>query len=144
MSQLARYWIFFVIVAVGLVLSWGQVGVKTQRTLASLPPMNLLSTESPCRPSEAPCAATSMDRAVVLGPARQGLAVRQTGIDRGAIERAEAALLNGALFTVWNDNELIPDGPTTRLMQDLAKVDVSAVCPRVYSACRSSFTSKVG
>lgn len=94
MSNLARYWIFFVIVAVGLVLSWGQVGVKTQKTLQSLPPMSLLSTESPCRPAQAPCAATSTDRAVVLGPARQGLAVRQTGIDMGSIERAEAAFLD--------------------------------------------------
>lgn len=96
MSSLARYWIFFVIVAVGLVLSWGQVGVKTRQTLESLPPMSLLSTESPCQPAQAPCAATSADRAVVLGPARNGLAVRQTGIDRGAIERAEAALLDDA------------------------------------------------
>ena len=95
MSNLARYWVFFVIVAIGLVLSWGQVGVKTQRTFEDAP-MSLLFTETPCRPAQAPCAATSEDRAVVLGPAHQGFAVRQTGIDRGAIERAEAAFLDAA------------------------------------------------
>ena len=66
-----RIWIFFVIVAVGLVLSWGQVGKKTQQKLAS-DTSELLGTEHDCRPLTAPCAATGVAIGVVLGPGGSG------------------------------------------------------------------------
>jgi len=92
MSRLGRYWIFFVIVAVGLALSWGQVGRKTQRLLES-EPVVFLVTERPCRPSVEPCAAVAGDRAVVLGPAQVGLRVKQTGISTADIVDVEAVFL---------------------------------------------------
>ncbi len=63
-----RIWILFVIVAVGLVLSWGQVGRKAGQRLQA-EPGPLLRTESPCRPWQAPCAAIGAEVALVLGPA---------------------------------------------------------------------------
>jgi hypothetical protein len=62
-----RVWIFFVIVAVGLVLSWGQVGRKAEQRLGA-DPSRLLQTESPCQPQHAPCAASGAAFALVLGP----------------------------------------------------------------------------
>lgn len=67
MGSWNRIWIFFVIVAVGLVLSWGQVGKKTQLKLAS-DTSELLETDRECRPLTAPCAATGVSMGVVLGP----------------------------------------------------------------------------
>ena len=92
MRAQARYWILFVIVAVGLALSWGQVGRKTQRAMESEPVVYLV-TEQPCRPVVSPCAATGTDRALVLGPDRGGMRIRQTGIHFGDIVRVEVTLL---------------------------------------------------
>lgn len=92
MSRFGGYWIFFVIVAVGLALSWGQVGRKTQRVFEQ-DPVVFLSTESPCRPRSDPCAAVAGDRAIVLGPAGSGLGVRQAGLARADIVRVEAVFL---------------------------------------------------
>jgi hypothetical protein len=92
MSRLGRYWIFFVIVAVGLTLSWGQIGRKTQRVFEEEPAVVLL-TEPGCRVWVAPCAAIAADRAVVVGPAPPGLRVRQTGLTPAGIVRVEAIFL---------------------------------------------------
>lgn len=88
----ARYWIFFVIVAVGLVLSWGQVGRKTRQVMAEQDVV-YLHTETPCRPRERPCAAVATDRALVLGPDGAGLRLRQTGFDQGQLHGIEYAFL---------------------------------------------------
>ena len=92
MSRLGRYWIFFVIVAVGLALSWGQVGRKAQRALDSSPVV-YLHTETPCRPQLAPCAAVAGDRALVLGPAQNGLRVKQAGMRLADVKTAAATFL---------------------------------------------------
>jgi hypothetical protein len=89
----AKYWIFFVIVAVGLALSWGQIGRKAERALTSAPVV-FLTTEQPCRPREAPCAALASDRALVLGPVAPGLGIRQTGLAVPAVSRVEAIALS--------------------------------------------------
>jgi hypothetical protein len=95
MSRLGRYWIFFVIVAVGLALSWGQVGRKTKRALET-DPVVFLTTERPCKPYLAPCAAVADDRAVVLGPSPGGLRVKQTGVPIADIVEVEAGFLGAA------------------------------------------------
>lgn len=64
MGNWNRLWIFFVIVAVGLVLSWGQIGQKAGQLSID----RLLDTETPCRPQVVPCAAYGADVALVLGP----------------------------------------------------------------------------
>ncbi len=92
MSRLGRYWIFFVIVAVGLALSWGQVGRKVQRVFDSSPVV-YLRTETPCRPQLTPCAAVAGDRALVLGPAQSGLRVKQAGLRHAEIKTAAATFL---------------------------------------------------
>ncbi len=92
MSRLGRYWIFFVIVAVGLALSWGQVGRKTQRTLSETPVVYLV-TEPDCRARQSPCAAVAADRALVLGPDGNGLRIRQTGLAVASLVRAEVVFL---------------------------------------------------
>ena len=92
MSRLGKYWIFFVIVAVGLALSWGQVGRKAERVLQE-DPVVYLAAEPGCAPARAPCAAIANDRALVLGPDTAGLLLRQTGFDADEIIRVEAQLL---------------------------------------------------
>lgn len=74
MRRIDWIWVFFVIIAVGLVLSWGRTG---QRLVQDRPPAadrvdteQLLATESPCRPLFSPCAAIGDDLAIVLGPVR--------------------------------------------------------------------------
>lgn len=85
MQGLARYWIFFVIVAVGLVLSWGQVGRKTVQVLAE-EEVRYLVAERPCRPRAAPCAASGSDVALVLGPDRSGFRLRSLGLPATAVD----------------------------------------------------------
>jgi hypothetical protein len=92
MSRLGRYWIFFVIVAVGLALSWGQVGRKAQRVLEE-EPVIYLATEPDCMAANEPCAAFAGDRALILGPDDRGLRIRQTGLMAGSIVGAEVAFL---------------------------------------------------
>lgn len=91
-TRIGRYWIFFVIVAVGLALSWGQVGNKTQRVLLEEPIM-YLRAEADCRPRVEPCAALGSDRALVLGPADTGLIARKTGMDGNDVNGAEVIML---------------------------------------------------
>lgn len=64
MANWHRLWIFFVIVALGLVLSWSLIGHKTGRMEVGA----ILATETPCRPYQAPCAAFGSEMALVLGP----------------------------------------------------------------------------
>lgn len=92
MSRQASLWLFFVIVAVGLALSWGQIGRKTERAFDA-EPVVLLVTETPCRPRSAPCAAVAGDRALVVGPDGAGLAFRQAGFDAARIVRVEVSAL---------------------------------------------------
>ena len=71
MRRMDWIWIFFVIVAVGLVLSWGRTGQRLQKdpdVAAVLSVDRILEAESPCRPFKAPCAALGQDLALVLGP----------------------------------------------------------------------------
>jgi hypothetical protein len=93
MTRLGKYWIFFVIVAVGLTLSWTQIGRKTQRLFEN-EPIIFLTTELSCHVTEAPCAALAADRAVVVGPAPTGLLVRQTGLSPEKIARMEAVFFS--------------------------------------------------
>lgn len=109
MSRVGRYWLFFVIVAVGLALSWGQVGRKTHRVLLD-DPVVYLQTEEDCRPRTAPCAAMGGDRAVVLGPAADGLLARTTGLDAAAIIEVEVVML-GADGTALEARALVADAP---------------------------------
>ena len=109
MSRLGRYWLIFVIVAVGLALSWGQVGRKTQRVLRD-DPVIYLQTEKDCRPSSTPCAAVGQDRAVVLGPGEGGLLARTTGFDTGLIVDVEVIML-GLDGTALERRTLAPDAP---------------------------------
>ena len=118
MSRTGRYWLFFVIVAVGLALSWGQIGRKTQRVLQD-DPVVYLQTEGDCRPRVAPCAAVGSDRAVVLGPGDAGLLARTTGLDERALIEVEVIVLgaDGAVLgrrapvanaPVWQVGDLPP------------------------------------
>ena len=62
-------WIFFVIIAVGLVLSWGRTGQRLQTETAEVLDVDrMLDPESPCNPRHTPCAAFGRDLALVLGP----------------------------------------------------------------------------
>ena len=108
MSRQGRYWIFFVIVAVGLSLSWGQVGRKTRQVLEDEPVM-LLVTETPCTPIASPCAAVGRDRALLLGPDEQGLRIRQTGIPVLEIIRVESVFV-GTDGQASEPGKLLPDG----------------------------------
>ena len=92
MSRLGKYWIFFVIVAVGLALSWGQIGRKAEQVLQQ-DPVVYLAVEPGCAPVESPCAAVASDRALVLGPGIGGLLLRQTGFDADEIIRVEVQVL---------------------------------------------------
>ena len=109
MSRLGRYWIFFVIVAVGLALRWGQIGRKTPQVLRD-DPVIYLQTEKDCRPNAAPCAALGSDRAVVLGPAKSGLLARTTGLDEAAIIQVEVVML-GADGVALGRRTLAADAP---------------------------------
>ncbi len=109
MSRQGRYWIFFVIVAVGLALSWAQVGRKARQALESEPVL-LLVTEVPCTPMASPCAAIGRDRALVLGPDEQGLRIRLTGIPVSEIIRVEALFVGSDGRTSGPGNMLPDDG----------------------------------
>ena len=107
MIRQGRYWIFFVIVAVGLALSWGQVGRKTRQAL-EIEPVLLLVTETPCTPMASPCAAVGRDRALVVGPDGQGLRIRQTGIPVSQIVGVEA-LFVGTDGRTSGPRKVLPD-----------------------------------
>jgi len=117
MSRLGSYWLLFVIVAVGLALSWGQVGRKTERVLQADPVVYLIS-ETPCRPRLAPCAAAASDRALVLGPATRGLALKQTGLEPRDLLSAEAIFLDATDSEVGRRPLRLGDGQAW-LLEDI-------------------------
>jgi hypothetical protein len=81
MNRWNRLWIFFAIVAVGLVLSWGQVGREASQRVATRAGA-WLDTEVPCAPLHTPCAAYGGDVALVLGPDRPDvLRLKVVGVD---------------------------------------------------------------
>ena len=94
MTRLGRYWLFFVIVAVGLALSWGQVGRHAQRVLEAQP-VDYLAVETGCLADQEPCAAFSSDHALILGPADPGLRLEQTGVETRDVAAVEASWLRG-------------------------------------------------
>ena len=116
MSRLGRYWLFFVIVAVGLALSWDLVGRKAQRTLTETPVV-YLATEPDCGASRLPCAALAADRALVLGPEGTGLRLRQTGLTVADIIHAEVVFL-AADGSEMGERRL-PTAPETWLLADI-------------------------
>lgn len=84
MKTFNRYLIFFVIVAVGLVVSWGQIGKRTGQAMDNLQ-AELLTTEDECRPLVAPCAAYGLQQALVLGPHAVGFMLKyQSASDASA------------------------------------------------------------
>lgn len=91
MSRIGRYWLFFVIVAVGLALSWGQIGRKTQHALEAAP-VSYLTVETNCLADLRPCAAIAGDHALVLGPVDRGLMLKQTGFQDTSVASVEAAI----------------------------------------------------
>lgn len=93
MDSYGRYWIFFVIVAVGLTLSWGQIGRKAQQVFDD-DKLVVLHTEPDCQPRIEPCAAIGSDRALVVGPDGDGLGIRQTGFDVTRMQAFEAVFLD--------------------------------------------------
>jgi hypothetical protein len=111
------YWLIFVIVAVGLVLSWGMIGRKAERVMSETP-VQMLRVEDGCRPVRAPCAALGLDRALVLGPGSGGLILRVTGVTPPAraievlVQSArgdETALVPLAVGDAWVLDRLPPD-----------------------------------
>lgn len=95
MLQGNRYLIFFVIVAVGLALSWGQIGRKTRDVLRDRN-VEFLVLDGNCRPTVRPCAAYAAARALVLGPDAGGsFLLKAVGINQGAAELSVKLLRNG-------------------------------------------------
>ena len=134
MSRLGRYWLFFVIVAVGLALSWGQVGVKTRRALAE-EPVVYLAVESACFADRQPCAAIAGDHALVLGPMPGGFRLKQTGYEDGGIIRVEAS----ALDDTASETRVLAVGREAAAWSILTPVDrIAAVRVRVVGNGRVS------
>ncbi|NNJ90975.1 MAG: hypothetical protein HKP55_04815, partial [Gammaproteobacteria bacterium] len=62
-----KVWYFFMLVAAGLILSWGQVGQRyKQKENIDTREYLLLRTESDCNLAVAPCAAYAPDYAIVV------------------------------------------------------------------------------
>ena len=101
---MGRYWIFFVIVAVGLVLSWGQIGRKAESRLESTPVV-LLATEAGCHLARAPCAAYGEGLAMVARwDARAAtIEVRLVGLDPQEVSAARVQVpgRDGELPLAW-------------------------------------------
>ena len=62
-----KSWYFFLLVAAGLILSWGQVGNRYKQTTKEVHrEYLLLRTETDCNIAQAPCAAFAPDYAIVV------------------------------------------------------------------------------
>lgn len=134
MTATGRYWIFFVIVAVGLALSWGQVGRKTHRVLGEQP-VEWLPVEAGCAPMLSPCAAMAGTRAMVLGPARGGLALKLLGLDERSVLAVEASLMDAG-GSVLQERTLQPSAAGWQLgLEDTsaARLRITVVGPRLNS-----------
>jgi len=70
MNRFNRYLVFYVILGVGLVLAWSQVGRRAQ--LAQATEVMVMTTEEDCRAHAAPCAAYAKNFALVAGPRTDG------------------------------------------------------------------------
>ena len=128
MRGYGRYWIFFVIVAVGLTLSWGQVGRKTQRVLEGQRVV-VLTPEADCSPLLRPCAATAADRAIVVGPVEGGLRVSQLGFDGEEVNDIDMTFRDAGGLVVGNAGLAAGEGPWV-----LTQVPESAVSIRLAVA----------
>lgn len=73
MQNFNRYLVFYVILAVGLVIAWSQVGQRAE--LRQEADLGLMQTEQDCRPRKAPCAAYAGHFAILLGPLPRGEAL---------------------------------------------------------------------
>jgi len=73
MQNFNRYLIFYIILAVGLVIAWSQVGHRAE--LRQEAGLSLMQTEQDCRPRKAPCAAYAGHFALLVGPVPQGPAL---------------------------------------------------------------------
>jgi len=132
-----RLWIFFVIVATALVLSWGQIGHKADRVAVD----GLLDTETPCRPYAAPCAAYGSDIALVLGPGPgtdlllkastrrllRGLEVDIIAADHSVLQPVVVEALAAGVWRLDLTTRAIPD--RAKLVIELKEASVSAVFP---------------
>ena len=96
MSRNGRYLLFYAILGIGLAISWGQVGKRTQ--LVPGANVRVLSTESDCRPRSYPCAAYASDFALVLGPERNGLRLMGENVPQGAELKVQYLDLSGKLL----------------------------------------------
>lgn len=66
MKKRNSYLIFYVILAVGLALSWSQVSRRAQ--LVPNSQVSVMQVDAACEPQTAPCAAYAQHFALVLGP----------------------------------------------------------------------------
>lgn len=125
-----RHWIFFVIVAVGLIFSWARIGQKTHQVVVERGDVQVLLAESDCAPSRAPCAAMGVDRALVLGPAPKALLLRYTGPALGPGQQPEAYYLarDGRLLDAVS---LQPGGRADTWLLDLPAAELAASHVRV-------------
>jgi len=93
-------WIFFVIVAVGLVLSWAQLGHKAEFGDAA-DPFSLLVAEPGCDLNRAPCAAYGTKLALVARVTRDGqLMLRLVGQPAETAPTAELQVPGSAPLAV--------------------------------------------
>ena len=83
MNRTNRYLMFYAILAVGLAISWSQVGRRTQVS-PEVSDIRVLATEDNCRPLQAPCAAYAGNFALVLGPHADGLRLVGQGLPAAA------------------------------------------------------------
>jgi hypothetical protein len=127
----------FVIVAAGLVLSWGQIGHKAGRVALD----GLLDTETPCRPYSAPCAAYGSDIALVLGPGPgsdlllkastrrlpRGLEVGIIAADHSVSQPVVAEALAAGVWRLYLGKREFPD--QAKLVIELEEASLRAVFP---------------
>lgn len=93
-----RLWIFFVIIAIGLALSWGRVGQNTREDMGS-DDFLLLRSEPNCALLQGACAAYLSDmalvaKAVTLADARLGLYFKLVGVDVGGVDEFTVQLIH--------------------------------------------------
>jgi len=93
-----RVWIFFVIIAIGLALSWGKVGQNTREDMGS-DDFLLLRTESNCLLPHDICAAYLSDvalvaKAAMLADARIALYFKLVGVEPNGVDEFTVQLIH--------------------------------------------------